>query len=204
MIENAYSSRTQESWRWHQGASRLYYNTYPVVSRRIGGITCHISVLTNVFEKVNPGQDAPVRREAPGIVASESLAAESVQDGGEFAQNRNTQPEVITGSDLKTQSGREGGFAGEAPGYVADQYMTDTKGPHGKNIKEDVGGEAGGRHDGPERALRSEPGSEDDPSRLAEAQMLQKQSLGGEGAGPRQSHLVGETKYDALDREVSS
>ncbi|KAL7784610.1 hypothetical protein V8C37DRAFT_420443 [Trichoderma ceciliae] len=146
--------------------------------------------------KVNPGQDAPVHREAAGVVTSESLAAESIREGGEFAQNRNAQPEVISGSDLKTQSGREGGHAaeaGEAPGYVADQYITDTKGPHGRGIKEGISDEVGVRNDGLERALRSEPGSEDDPSRLAERQMLQRQSLRDRGSGPRQSQLTKET-----------
>ncbi|KAL7782054.1 hypothetical protein V8C43DRAFT_319285 [Trichoderma afarasin] len=152
--------------------------------------------------KVHPGKDDPVHREAAGLVAPESLAAESVQHGGEFAQNRNVQQEGVESSDLKNQSGREGG---EAPGYAADQYIKDTKGPHGKNLKEGVDeGKAGDKNDGLQRALRSEPGSEDDPSRLAEAQMFQKGSLGARGAGPRQSHLEGETIYDKLDSETSS
>ncbi|KAL7953102.1 hypothetical protein V8C34DRAFT_321643 [Trichoderma compactum] len=154
--------------------------------------------------KVNPGKDAPVHREAAGIVAPESLAAESVQHGGEFAQNRNVQQEGVAGSDLKTQSGREGARSvGEAPGYVADLPTKDTKGPHGKKIKEGIDeGKAGEKNDGLARALRSEPGSEDDPSRLAEAQMFQKGSLGARGAGPRQAHLEGETIYDKLDSET--
>lgn len=46
-------------------------------------------------ERKNPGagtkvkgKDASVHREAAGLVAPESLAAESVQHGGEFAQNK--------------------------------------------------------------------------------------------------------------------
>ncbi|KKO98454.1 hypothetical protein THAR02_09446 [Trichoderma harzianum] len=138
--------------------------------------------------KVHPGKNVPVHREAAGLVAPESLAAESVEHGGEFAQNRNAQQEGVKSSDLKTQSGREGGISsggksegvsggksasvsggksvGEAPGYVADQYIKDTKGPHGKNIKEGVDeGQTGEKNDGLQRALRSEPGSEDDPNR---------------------------------------
>ncbi|KAK4082307.1 uncharacterized protein Triagg1_2119 [Trichoderma aggressivum f. europaeum] len=170
----------------------------------------HVSV--DKWNKVNPGKDAPVHREAAGLVAPESLAAESVQHGGEFAQNRNVQQEGVAGSELKTQSGREGGVGvgggksvGVAPGYVADLYIKDTKGPHGKNIKEGVddGGRVGEKNDGLARALRSEPGSEDDPSRLAEAQMFQKGSLGARGAGPRQAHLEGESIYDKLDSETS-
>ncbi|KAL6821326.1 hypothetical protein V8C40DRAFT_267681 [Trichoderma camerunense] len=154
--------------------------------------------------KVHPGKNDPVHREAAGLVAPESLAAESVQHGGEFAQNRNVQQEGVESSDLKSQSGREGGISSggksagisggksagisggksagvsggksagvsggksvsEAPGYVADQYIKDTKGPHGKNIKEGVDeGQTGEKNDGLARALRSEPGSEDDPNR---------------------------------------
>ncbi|KAL6814530.1 hypothetical protein J3E69DRAFT_347455 [Trichoderma sp. SZMC 28015] len=169
--------------------------------------------------KVHPGKNDPVHREAAGLVEPESLAAESVQHGGEFAQNRNAQQEGVESSDLKAQSGREGGISSggksagvsggksvsDAPGYVADQYIKDTKGPHGKNIKEGVDeGQTGEKNDGLQRALRSEPGSEDDPSRLAEAQMFQKGSLGARGAGPRQAHLEGETIYDKLDSETSS
>lgn len=166
--------------------------------------------------KVNPGKDAPVQREAAGLVASESLAAESVQQGGEFAQNRNAQPEVVSGSELRNQSGREGvGHSGkeEAPRYAAEEHTiteedTNKKPPHGRRaVKEDASEEAGvkkKKNDGLERALRSEPGSEDDPSRLAERQMLQGQSLRDRGPGPRQSGLEGETKFDALDPEVSS
>jgi hypothetical protein len=158
----------------------------------------------NICKKVNPGKDAPVNRESAGLVASESLAAESYEQGGEFAQNRNAQPEAMSSSNMRSQAGRESASAGEAPSYVADQYIKDTKGPHGKKIKEGISDEAGVKNDGLERALRSEPGSEDDPSRLAERQMLQGQNLGAGGAGPRQSELTGETKYDVLDREVSS
>ncbi|KAL6854507.1 hypothetical protein J3F83DRAFT_484438 [Trichoderma novae-zelandiae] len=158
--------------------------------------------------KVTPGQNAPVNREAPGVVASESLAAQSLQSGGEFSHNRGSQTEAISGSDLKTQAGREGGAsaAGTAPGYVVDQYLTDTKGPHGKNIKEgiDEGESRGKDSDGLKKALRAEPGSEDDPSRLAERQMFERDSLGAGGAGPRQGGLEGGTKYDKLENETSS
>lgn len=172
------------------------------------------------------GKNAPVNQEAAGLVASESLAAESYEAGGEFAQNRNAQPEGVSGSSQRSEvsssrqeeasgrqkeaSGRQGkkaATAGEAPSYVADQYITDKKGPHGKNVKEGISDKADAKkknNDGLERALRAEPGSEDDPSRLAERQMLQGQSLGGGGAGPRQGELTGETKYDVLEREVSS
>jgi hypothetical protein len=105
----------------------------------------------------------------------------------------------MSGSNLESQSGS----AGEAPGNVTKHHGKGTKGSQGKEMKEGVGEEAGKWEDGLERALRSEPGSEDDPSRLAEAQMMQRQSLGALGAKPRQSGLKGETMYDALDNEVS-
>ncbi|KAL6900379.1 hypothetical protein GGI43DRAFT_383858 [Trichoderma evansii] len=188
--------------------------------------------------KADMGKDAPVNRESAGLVEAGSLAAESYEHGGEFAENRNVHVEGVSSSGKKSEasgrqdrqeasgrqerkeaigrkeasggqetSGRQGkksAVAGEAPSHVADQYIKDPKGPHGKNVKEGISDKPDAKNDGLQKALRSEPGSEDDPSRLAERQMLQGQSLGGGGAGPRQGHLTGETKYGALDNEVSS
>lgn len=153
------------------------------------------------------GKKAPVSQETAGLVASESLAAESYEHEGEFSENRNAQPEGVSRSGQsevggrKEASGRQGkgGVAGEA----ADQHSTGTKGHHGRKSKEGLSDKTDEKNDGLARALRAEPGSEDDPSRLAERQMLQRQSLGARGAKPRQGELAGETMYDALDNEVS-
>ncbi|KAL7922200.1 hypothetical protein ACQKWADRAFT_313402 [Trichoderma austrokoningii] len=176
-----------------------------------------------VGTKVNLGKDAPVNKEAAGLVKSESLAAESYDEGGEFTQNRNAQPEGASRSGQKTETsglqdaadlqkahGRHtmSAAAGEAPGSAADQGVKDTKGPHGKKIKEGIsddkaGGDRKKDSNGLQRALRAEPGSEDDPSRLAERQMLQGR-MGSGGAGARQSEITGETRFDVLEREADS
>jgi hypothetical protein len=174
------------------------------------------------------GKNAPVSQEAAGLVNPESLAAESNNEGGEFEQNRNAQPEGLSSSghgreasgrheasfmeeavNLQRTGGRhaKSASAGAAPGYIADQYIKDTKGPHGKKIKEGIRDDKGSSKedsDGLQRALRAEPGSEDDPSRLAERQMLQGNSMGARGSGPRQSEVAGESMYDVLKNEVDS
>ncbi|KAM0479482.1 hypothetical protein ACHAPX_004697 [Trichoderma viride] len=168
--------------------------------------------------KVDLGKDAPVSQEAAGLVKGESLAAESYEEGGEFDQNRNAQSEGVSSSgqyegasgrketsfleeavNLQRSGGRQqakSAVAGAAP-------VKDTKGPHGKKIKEGLSSDDKDS-DGLQRALRAEPGSEDDPSRLAERRMLQGNSLGAGGAGPRQSEMAGETMYDVLKNEVDS
>ncbi|PTB63407.1 hypothetical protein BBK36DRAFT_1181842 [Trichoderma citrinoviride] len=158
--------------------------------------------------KVTLGQDAPVTREGPGVVQSESLAAQSLHSGGEFSNNRSSETEAISGSDLKTQAGRGGedSNGAPAPNYVVDQYLTGKGGPHGKNIKEGIDESElrGKESDGLQKALRAEPGSENDPSRLAEERMLERDTLRAEGSGPRQGGVEGGTKYDGLENEVSS
>lgn len=161
------------------------------------------------------GKNAPVSQEAAGLVKGESLAAESYGEGGEFDQNRNTQPEGVSSSGRQEASGRrETSFMEEAvnlqrsggrqakSAVAGAAPMKDTKGSHGKKMKE--GSSDDKYSDGLQRALRAEPGSEDDPSRLAERQMLQGNSLGAGGAGPRQSEMAGESIYDVLKNEVDS
>lgn len=154
------------------------------------------------------GKYAPVNQEAAGLVASESLAAESYEESGEFEQNRNAQPEGVSSSGQGREvGGRQEASGRQANSAVADQYIKVTKGPHGKKVKEGISDDKADvkNNDGLQRALRAEPGSEDDPSRLAERQMLQGQSLGGGGgAGPRQGEVTGETRYGVLEREVDS
>ncbi|ETR99610.1 hypothetical protein M419DRAFT_37666 [Trichoderma reesei RUT C-30] len=158
--------------------------------------------------KVTPGHHAPETQEAPGVVQSESLAAQSLHSGGEFSHNRASQTEAVSSSDLKTQSGRGGedSNGATAPGYVVDQYLTGKGGPHGKNLKEGIDESElrGKESDGLQKALRAEPGSENDPSRLAEERMLQRDTMRAEGAGPRQGGVEGGTKYDRLESETSS
>ncbi|KAK4249718.1 hypothetical protein C7999DRAFT_39201 [Corynascus novoguineensis] len=164
--------------------------------------------------KVTTGEDIPTKREATGKVAQDSLAAESLRKGGEFAANtpaggqypeqgpqkqsqqhsgtHQTSTGAGTGNKTtslgqenqqtssgtgQTSTGSGGGlesqrsYAGPAPTYVYNQWYREPGGPHGKNIKEG-GFEGSGTEGGP----LPEPGSMEDPSRIATG-------LGGGGGG---------------------
>ncbi|KAF4501032.1 hypothetical protein FAGAP_2751 [Fusarium agapanthi] len=180
-------------------------------------------------QKVDLGQNAPVKDEGAGAVLNESLAAESLKEGGEFASNegihgenqppsrsentsagRNTDTSSApsSGSDSKSSGAAPKSsdsapksLAGTAPSYVDNQHIKES-GPHGKNLKEDI--DYSNTKDGLRKALESEPGSQDDPSRLAEQQLQQNQNAAGRDAGPKQSELEGKTPFDALNNETSS
>ncbi|CAJ0551055.1 Ff.00g109850.m01.CDS01 [Fusarium sp. VM40] len=181
-------------------------------------------------QKVDLGQDAPIKEEGAGKVASESLAAESVEEGGEFASNKGIRSENNSNRDTRSEnqssSGSENTSSGRttntssapssgsgsgasvapesadtAPSYANNQYVK-ASGPHGKNLKEGI--DYSNTEDGLKKALASEPGSEDDPSRLAELQFQQNQSAVGRDAGPKQSELSGKTAFDGLNSETSS
>ena len=65
-------------------------------------------------------------------------------------------------------------------------------GPHGKNLTE--GGFEGS---GPGDSIEAEPGSKDDPARLAEGK-FEKQNSAGAGSGPRQGVVSAEQPFGAL------
>jgi hypothetical protein len=184
-------------------------------------------------QKVDLGQNAPVKEEGPGKVASESLAAESAKEGGGFASNEGIRSEnqassgsenTSDGRTTKTssvhsannsvpssnsnsnsnsaQSGSAKSNGGTAPSYVENQYIKSSGGPHGKNITE--GFDDSKTEDGLKKALNSEPGSENDPSRVAELQFQQNQTAAGRDAGPKQTGLANESSFDALNNETSS
>jgi hypothetical protein len=169
-------------------------------------------------QKVDLGQNAPIKEEGAGKVASESLAAESTKEGGEFASNEgirsenqpssgseNTSSGRTTNTSSAPSSGSGSGAAPEsadtAPSYVNNQYIK-ASGPHGKNLKEGI--DDSKTEDGLKKALAAEPGSENDPSRVAELQFQQSQTAAGRDAGPKQSELSGKTAFDALNNETSS
>ncbi|KAI5458532.1 hypothetical protein BGZ63DRAFT_391565 [Mariannaea sp. PMI_226] len=108
-----------------------------------------------------------------------------------------TQPTSSSGTE-NAQS-----YDGKAPTYVNNQYERDPSGPHGKNLHEG-GWDNSKAEDGLKKALNSEPGSTDDPSRLAEQQFQLKQAATGRDAGPREESVKTKTAYDALGSEVSS
>lgn len=93
--------------------------------------------------QVNLGKNAPVVREGAGAVASESLAAESFREGGEFSKNRNIN-EIDSNTTAHHSSKAPSSapapaesHAETAPSYVNTQNIRDSAGPHGKNITED-------------------------------------------------------------------
>lgn len=162
--------------------------------------------------KVDLGQNAPNKTEGTGPVGSESLAAESYREGGEFSNNIGTQPENIS-SDLgatststttsaQSQQSANESQAGTAPSYVNNQYIKDSSGPHGKNLQE--GFDDSGLKDGTRAAMDATLGSKDDPARAAELQFQYNQDAKSRAAGPKQDGLSNETKYDALNSETSS
>lgn len=156
--------------------------------------------------KVTLGDKAPVTQEGAGKVSG-SLAAESAQNGGEFANNRNIDNSgsntsakaqgTTTTSSNDTSSSGTGAAAGTAPTYVNNQYTRDSGGPHGKNITEDP--EMSGRP-----AKLAEPGSKDDPGRVAEQEMRLKQTRGAPGTGERQDGAGNQQPYAALDSETAA
>ncbi|ROV92377.1 hypothetical protein VMCG_09155 [Cytospora schulzeri] len=156
--------------------------------------------------KVYPGENAPVVREGAGAVASESLAAQSVREGGEFAGNRNINEvggNIGGGKNITTEQHSSVGASGEpqgqaAPGYVGTQYTRDPAGPHGKNITEDPDmiGRPG--------KFNVEPGSLEDPGRVAEQNMALKQTRGAPGTGERQDGAGNQQPFGALDNETSA
>lgn len=93
--------------------------------------------------KVTLGENAPVFHEGAGPVASESLAAQSVREGGGFADNHNiNEVGSKTGSNISSKVHTSVSASSEpqgqaAPSYVNNQYTRDAAGPHGKNITED-------------------------------------------------------------------
>ncbi|KAF9773263.1 hypothetical protein IL306_008958 [Fusarium sp. DS 682] len=178
-------------------------------------------------QKVDLGQNAPVKQEGAGAVPNESLAAESLKEGGDFTSNegihgenqsasrtentsagRNTNTSSApssgnasksSGTTSKSSDSAPKSLAGTAPSYVLNQYIKES-GPHGKNIKEGI--DDSNTQDGLKKALEAEPGSQDDPSRVAELQFQQKQTAAGRYAGPKQSGLEDKTAFDALNNET--
>lgn len=149
-------------------------------------------------------------QEGAGNVSG-SLAAESVQKGGEFANNRNINDSGSTtgghagakvldtsSTDTSALGGAAAAAASTAPTYVSNQYTRDTGGPHGKNITEDP--EMTGRP----AKFNVEPGSKEDPGRLAEQDLRLKQTRGAPGTGERQDGAGNQQPYGALDNETAA
>lgn len=155
-----------------------------------------------LIAQVNAGKNAPVTRESAGDVQNDSLAAESYRAGGEFAKNRNAEPGDVSSRAIP-RSQADDSTAESAPSYVSSQHVSDKGGPHGKNLKgggfdnQDV-------QDGVQKAFESEPGSINDPGRLAEAKFEQSRAANPRVATNRDVDLKTGTAYDGLDPDVDA
>lgn len=157
---------------------------------------------TTYTYKVDLGNKAPEHQERAGIVADDSLAAESYRNDGEFAQNAGAKPEHFENDKniYSAPKASEHANGGTAPSYLVDTQLRDQGGPHGKNIREENLDLLDNR-DGLNRALRSEPGSDMDPSRLAEQQFESRNAMPGEA--PPARDMEASNAYESLDRNTS-
>lgn len=149
--------------------------------------------------------DAPTYREGAGTVAPDSLAAESVQAGGEFAANRNIHAPSSTDPNPASQQPHEApgeaaaaaaasSQGAPAPSYVNVQSTRDAAGPHGENISEDV--DMTGRP----AKFDVEVGSKQDPGREAAKSFAGRQVGGAPGGG----NGSGEQPFEVLGRETDA
>ncbi|KAH7254106.1 uncharacterized protein BKA55DRAFT_593717 [Fusarium redolens] len=158
---------------------------------------------------MSPTAPSHGQKEGGDFTSNEGIHGENQPTRSEnTSAGRNTSSAPSSGSASKssgTTSQSSGSapesLAGSAPSYVNNQYIKES-GPHGKNLKEGI--DDSNTKDGLKKALESEPGSQDDPSRLAEQQFQQNQTAAGRDAGPKQSELEGKTAFDALNNETSS
>ncbi|KAI0403943.1 hypothetical protein F4802DRAFT_267300 [Xylaria palmicola] len=167
--------------------------------------------------KVSAGANERIIQEGPGVVPSDSLAAESqafrqANASGHDDQQRRPQEGVSaparapgasashSGGTMPRETG-SGGGANTAPTYVENQLHRDPGAPHGKNIKED---DSIGTGDSAKNAsFTAEIGSKDDPSLLAEQKFNQLNSLAPGSSGGREGTTYDKTAYDVLgDREA--
>ncbi|KAJ6782085.1 hypothetical protein PWT90_06210 [Aphanocladium album] len=155
--------------------------------------------------KVDLGNKAPELNEGAGLVADKSLAAESLRKDGEFAKNvgikSGQQFESNKNTNKAAPKAAEFAHGGTAPSYVVDTKLRDQNGPHGKNVREEEFDVSGDR-DGLRRALQSEPGSKDDPSRLAEQQFEGRNAI--PGSAPPVRDTKGGNSFETLDPNLSA
>lgn len=96
------------------------------------------------------------------------------------------------------QTGGQRSAGGTAPSYVNSQFA-DQGGPKGKNLKEG-GFESNDRNNA---SFTSEIGSKNDPGRAAEASFQRVNAASG-GMPPKQSGGMGDSAYEALDRDTEA
>jgi len=180
--------------------------------------------------KVTLGKNAPVKREGAGVVAPDSLAAESVQGGGEFANNANINMSSHTfstsSSDKNNKNDKNNKSSSDVPASAPPHEPADVG--HSSGLTSDIQGQdaptyvnnqhirdAAGPHgknitEDPDMTGRPakfdvEVGSQDDPARLAELKMQTKQArvpgIAGTEAGVQGGD---EQPYGALGGDTSA
>ncbi|KAI1774246.1 hypothetical protein F4818DRAFT_419379 [Hypoxylon cercidicola] len=167
--------------------------------------------------KVTAGKNAPVTTEGHGVVAQDSLAAESRS----FQQANQTAPRQVAHEDLtsasepheggihqKASSGtatatsRQGDHNGAAaPSYVQSQSLRDPAGPHGKNLKED---ESIATDDKSKNTSFSKLGTADDPGRAAEEKFTRANAANVGSTGGREKGIDNEQPYSVLGSDAQA
>ncbi|KAI2621015.1 hypothetical protein GGS26DRAFT_570250 [Hypomontagnella submonticulosa] len=166
--------------------------------------------------KVTAGKNAPTTTEGPGLVAEDSLAAESQS----FRQANQAVPQQVphesltsaskphqggihqsTTASATTTSGQGDGNAAAAPSYVQSQYFKDRAGPHGKNLKED---DSIGTEDKSKNASFSQFGTKDDPGRAAEEKFTLSDTANAGSTGGRDKNVDAKQPYDALGGDTEA
>ncbi|KAI1390672.1 uncharacterized protein F4822DRAFT_160175 [Hypoxylon trugodes] len=159
--------------------------------------------------KITTGKNAPITGEGPGIVAQDSLAAESQS----FRQANQAVPQQVPREDLtsasrphesgvhtststsNTRTSGQGSNAGIAPSYVQSQYLKDPSGPHGKNLKED---DSIGTEDKSKNASFSEFGTKNDPGLAAEQKFTLSETANAGSTGGREKGVDAQQPYGVL------
>ncbi|XXG99723.1 dihydroxy-acid dehydratase ilv3 [Hypoxylon texense] len=168
--------------------------------------------------KVTAGKNAPVTSEGHGVVAQDSLAAESQS----FQQANQTAPQQVGREDLTSApKPHEGGIhqkassgsafatkptqgdhnGAAAPSYVQSQSLKDPSGPHGKNLTEDEGIAT---EDKSKNTSFSKQGTADDPGRAAAEQFNRANTANAGSAGGREKGIDNEQPYGALGSDVQA
>ncbi|KAI1396306.1 hypothetical protein F4819DRAFT_143449 [Hypoxylon fuscum] len=165
--------------------------------------------------KVTAGKNAPVTGEGTGVVAQDSLAAESQA----FRQANQTEPQSVAHEDLTSASKpHEGGIhqkapsasttptqgdhnGAAAPSYVQSQSLKDTSGPHGKNLKED---DSIGTEDKSKNTSFSAQGTKNDPGRAAVDKFTRANVSNAGSTGGREKGIDNEQPYGALGGDTEA
>ncbi|KAL8832157.1 MAG: hypothetical protein Q9191_000430 [Dirinaria sp. TL-2023a] len=142
------------------------------------------------------------KEEGPGAIASDSLAAESTKSGGAFSNNRNAEPQSVSGSSSTFNNTDTSGATTLAPAPDAaereakqawQETSDEAKGPGGQKYPEGLGGQ--GTFDGQHNLDGYSGGSTSAKQELADnSGVYQASGLRGGGPGAddsREDYNVG-------------